>query len=124
MKVGVLILVALFAFGLIVCRNQREVEVEKIVEEWIGKTIKFPDIESVILYFADKYAGKYAVTDDGHTKFKTAHNIWWLGKNNLDRFGGLPVASDTDKFSLATQVVVSKTEAVRITCSDFFDRFE
>lgn len=41
MKVRVLTLVAFFAFGLTVCRDKKVVEAEKIVNEWIEKTVIF-----------------------------------------------------------------------------------
>jgi hypothetical protein len=43
MKVKFWILVALFAVGLVACRDKRVVEAEKVVKEWKGKTIVFPE---------------------------------------------------------------------------------
>jgi hypothetical protein len=44
MKVRFWTLVALFAlFGLTACKEKKVVEAEKIVKEWIGKTIAFPE---------------------------------------------------------------------------------
>jgi hypothetical protein len=43
MKVWFLTLIALFAFGLTACKDKKVVEAEKIVKEWIGKTIVFPE---------------------------------------------------------------------------------
>jgi hypothetical protein len=38
----------------------------------------------------DKFAGYFLP--------KRVNNIWFLGKNNLDRSGYLPIASETDKY--------------------------
>jgi hypothetical protein len=145
MKVRVLTLVAFFAFGLTVCRDKKVVEAEKIVNEWIGKTIKFPDFEPITPYSNTEDTLIQTVTGDkeykillyivsiiilsstflviknkntligaplqkiinlvltiqvfntlsdkfdGETRFKNANDIWWFCKNNLDKFGGLPI---------------------------------
>jgi hypothetical protein len=43
MNIKLWILVVLFAVGLIACRDKKVVEAEKIIKEWYGKTIVFPE---------------------------------------------------------------------------------
>jgi hypothetical protein len=45
--------------------------------------------------------------------FPVCQTLFQLGKNNLDRLGNLPVASDTVKFPDANFALTLKTEAVR-----------
>jgi hypothetical protein len=57
---------------------------------------------------------------------KMENNIWLLGKNNLEKFGACRLLL-TPASSPATQVVVSKTEAIRILQrlhARILDRFE
>jgi hypothetical protein len=50
----------------------------------------------------------------GKSLFKDANNIWVLGKNNFDKLGLLPVASDTGKSSKLQLRIADKTEAVQL----------
>jgi hypothetical protein len=81
-----LTLVRFLALGLTACRKKKAVEAGKIGDEWLGITIMFPDFELITPY---SIAIDKAVLTGGHTKFKSANDIWWLCKNNLDKFGGL-----------------------------------
>jgi hypothetical protein len=113
--------VLLALFGLAARKENKAVEARYIDDEWFEIRVKFLDVELITPYLIAIAIDK-AVLSEG-SKFKNVNDIWWLGKNNHDKFGDLSVASDTGRFP-TTQVVVSKTEVVQIACSDFFDRFE
>jgi hypothetical protein len=85
MKVRFLTSVAHFALGLAAWKEKKAVEARYIGAEWFEIRVKFHDIELITpcLIAIDK-----VVQIDG-SKFKNANNIWLLGKNNLDKFGGL-----------------------------------
>jgi hypothetical protein len=46
------------------CKNGTINEVEYILKEWVGKNIKFPDLEPIIYSIKTKDISKYAITKD------------------------------------------------------------
>jgi hypothetical protein len=84
-------------------KDKRMGGVRKIVSEWTGKQIKFPDgipcvATGARANYIPLYNPSYKILMYANTFVKYAITLFQLGKNNLDRFGNLAVASDTVKF--------------------------
>jgi hypothetical protein len=86
---GMLLLSALFVF----CKKDKRIsDVRKIISDWTGKQIKFPDNIMCVATGAKAnyiplYNPSYKILTYANTFVKYAITIFQLGKNNLDRFG-------------------------------------
>jgi hypothetical protein len=46
------------------CKNKTTIEMEHVFKEWVGKNIKFPNLEPIIYSVKTKDISKYAITKD------------------------------------------------------------
>jgi hypothetical protein len=117
MKVRFLIFVLFFSLtSIAACKDKSKIEALTIVQEWVGKTIKFPNIVSVNLYSTDKDTNQTIDSDDKNDELNNKLNhfpnnptfqCFLLDKNNKVLAIGNP-ANNTKIWELYKKIITGE----------------